>query len=39
MNRFVQNAPANVIELERKKKSDAEIKIRSLEERRKDLGL
>lgn len=35
--RFVQNAPASVIELERKKKSDAELKIRSLEERRKEL--
>jgi valyl-tRNA synthetase len=31
--RFVQNAPASVIELERKKKSDAEAKIKSLEER------
>jgi len=31
--RFVQNAPANVIELERKKKSDAEAKIKTLEER------
>lgn len=35
--RFVQNAPANVIELERKKKSDAELKIKSLEERRREL--
>lgn len=35
--RFVQNAPANVLELERKKKSDAEMKLRSLEERLKEL--
>ena len=35
--RFVQNAPANVLELERKKKSDAESKIKSLEERLKEL--
>ncbi len=35
--RFVKNAPANVIELERKKKSDAESKIRSLEERLREL--
>jgi valyl-tRNA synthetase len=33
--RFVQNAPANVLDLERKKKSDAESKIKSLEERMK----
>jgi len=31
--RFVQNAPANVLEMERKKKSDAESKIKSLEDR------
>jgi len=37
--RFVQNAPANVLELERRKKSDTELKIRSLEERKKELGL
>jgi len=35
--RFVQNAPANVLEMERKKKSDAESKIKSLEEREKEL--
>jgi valyl-tRNA synthetase len=35
--RFVQNAPASVLDLERKKKSDAESKIRSLEERMKEL--
>lgn len=34
---FVKNAPEKVIELERKKKSDAEIKIRSLEESLKTL--
>jgi valyl-tRNA synthetase len=31
--RFVKNAPENVLELERKKKSDTESKIKSLEER------
>ncbi len=35
--RFIQNAPSRVLELERKKKSDAEMKIRSLEERLKEL--
>jgi valyl-tRNA synthetase len=35
--RFVQNAPVSVLELERKKKSDAEMKIKSLEERIKEL--
>jgi len=35
--RFVQNAPASVLEMERKKKSDAESKISSIEERIKEL--
>jgi valyl-tRNA synthetase len=35
--RFVQNAPASVLDLERKKKSDAESKIKSLEERIEEL--
>ena len=35
--RFVQNAPANVIDMERKKKADAESRINSLEERIKEL--
>jgi len=35
--RFIQNAPGNVLETERKKKSDTESKIRSLEERKKEL--
>jgi valyl-tRNA synthetase len=35
--RFVANAPTNVLELEKRKKSDAESKIKSLEERLKEL--
>ncbi len=35
--RFISNAPASVLELERKKKSDAESKIKSLEEALKAL--
>ena len=35
--RFVQNAPANVIDLERKKKSDAETKIAAITERINEL--
>jgi len=35
--RFVQYAPASVLDLERKKKSDAESKIKSLEERKREL--
>jgi valyl-tRNA synthetase len=35
--RFVQNAPAAVLELERKKKADTELKIKSLEESLKTL--
>ena len=35
--RFVQNAPANVLDLENKKKSDTESKIGSLKERMKEL--
>jgi len=35
--RFVQNAPASVLEMERKKKSDAESKIQSLEVRMAEL--
>ena len=37
--RFVQSAPANVIELERKKKSDAEAKITTIAERISELRL
>jgi valyl-tRNA synthetase len=36
-HRFIQNAPATVLELERKKKSDTEMKIKSIEERIKEL--
>jgi len=36
-HRFVENAPSSVLELERKKQSDAESKIRSIEERIKEL--
>jgi valyl-tRNA synthetase len=35
--RFVANAPSAVIDLEKKKKSDAEVKIKALEERMKEL--
>ena len=35
--RFVKNAPAAVLDLEKKKKTDAESKIKSLEERIKEL--
>ena len=35
--RFVNNAPASILELEKKKKSDAESKIKSLEEALKSL--
>lgn len=34
---FVRNAPGNVLELERKKRGDTESKIRSLEERLKEM--
>jgi len=37
--RFVQNAPEAVLELERKKKADTELKIQSLEERLKESGV
>jgi len=36
--RFVKNAPSSVLELERKKKTDAESKIKSLEEALKSLS-
>jgi valyl-tRNA synthetase len=35
--RFVENAPSAVLDLERKKKSDAESKIKSIEERIREL--
>ena len=35
--RFVKNAPADILDLERKKKSDTELKIKSLEERLEEL--
>ena len=35
--RFVQNAPASVLDMERKKKGDAESRINSLEEAMKSL--
>jgi valyl-tRNA synthetase len=35
--RFVKNAPANVLELEKKKRSDTEQKIKSLSERLQEL--
>ncbi len=36
--RFVSNAPANVLEMEQKKKADAQAKINSLEERLRELN-
>ena len=36
--RFVQNAPPSVIEIEKQKKADAEIKIKSLEDRLKEMA-
>ena len=36
---FIRNAPATVLELERKKKADAEIKIKSLEESLEHLNI
>ena len=36
--RFVSNAPAQVVEMEKKKQSDAEAKIKTLEESLKNLG-
>jgi valyl-tRNA synthetase len=35
--RFVQNAPQSVLDTEKKKKADAEVKIKSLEERLKEM--
>jgi valyl-tRNA synthetase len=37
--RFVKNAPASVLELEKKKKSDTESKIKSLEDRIEELKI
>ena len=37
-DRFIKNAPDSVIDIEKKKKADAESKIRSLMERVKELG-
>jgi len=36
-DRFVNHAPANVLDVEKKKKSDAEAKIKSLEQRLNEL--
>jgi valyl-tRNA synthetase len=36
--RFVSNAPAQVVEMEKKKQADAEAKIKTLEESLKNLG-
>jgi valyl-tRNA synthetase len=36
--KFFQNAPTSVIDVEKKKKADAESKIKSLEERLKEMG-
>jgi valyl-tRNA synthetase len=36
--RFVKNAPATVLDLERKKKADTELKIKSLEEALRSLN-
>jgi valyl-tRNA synthetase len=38
-DRFIKNAPDAVLDLERKKKADAELKIKSLEERLKEPGV
>ena len=37
--RFIQNAKADIVERERKKKSDAESKLVSLREKLKSLGV
>lgn len=36
--KFVANAPSSVLEMERKKKTDAELRIRTLEERKRELA-